>query len=70
MIYALVESLIIEEDMVLGMVILQDISQRCNSLGRRPRVPLRTEHSRRKRWGGEQVIKFAMTSVFNCSHRE
>jgi len=46
--YALVELLVVEEDMVLGVVILQDISQCCNRLGRS--MALRAEHSRWKRW--------------------
>jgi len=55
---------------MLGVVILQDISQCCNRLGRRPGMSLRAEHSRWKRWDGKQCVKFVVTtgSIFNGSH--
>jgi hypothetical protein len=63
------EQLIVEENVVLGVIILQDMSQRCNGFWRNPRVPLRTKHDGRKRWGGKEGIEFTvMVSLFNCSH--
>jgi hypothetical protein len=63
------EPLLVEKNVVLGVIILQDMSQACNCLWRNPRVPLRTEHAWRERWNGEEGVEFAaMTGLFDCSH--
>jgi len=69
--YALMKPQVVKENVVLGVVILQDISQRFNRLGGRHRVLPRAKRGRRERWGGEQVIQLvvlSMESLFNCGH--
>jgi hypothetical protein len=54
--YALMKPLVIVENVMLGVIVLQDKSQSCNCIGGRPRVLLRTERSRWEKWRRKQGI--------------